>query len=238
MKIIKFFYRLLVIVYKKLRLTMYLFVITRVLFYFNFKFKTVYDIFISSKLLKPEGSNPIRQRKTTFDYVIDKLYNRKDMLIIETGCMRADHGKLSFGDDGASTFIFNCLAKYTGSTFISVDISEKNIEHARNFCKDTTFQLSDSIEFLTEFKQPELIDLIYFDSYDFDPNNPLMSQNHHLQEFQAVYNKLKNGCIIVIDDADAKMDGTFFGKGSKIREHLQKQNIFPLIESYQLIYIK
>ena len=62
-----------------------------------------------TKLLQPAGTNPVRDRATSFSLIFELLDQKveKDFLIVETGCMRKDHGQLAFGDDGASTYIFD-----------------------------------------------------------------------------------------------------------------------------------
>ena len=57
-----------------------------------------------TKLLQPgHPANPIRDRATSFALIFELLDQKseKDFLIVETGCMRRDHGQLAFGDDGA-----------------------------------------------------------------------------------------------------------------------------------------
>ena len=177
----------------------------------------VYKFFISPRLDKPENSiNRIRNRRTTFDYILQDLHNKNNLVIVETGCMRADHGNLAFGDDGCSTLIFDLLARSTGGQNYSVDISIKNINHAKKYCKNTIFSNSDSINFLKDFDLKNTIDLLYLDSFDFDPSNPIPSQKHHLAEIQAVYDDLKEGCLILIDDADMQTDGTKIGKANLV----------------------
>jgi len=58
-----------------------------------------------ARLLKPAGNNPQRDRASSFSIVFEELdkMNKTDYTIVETGCMRQDHGDLAFGDDGAST---------------------------------------------------------------------------------------------------------------------------------------
>ena len=61
-----------------------------------------------ARLLKPEGRNPVRDRASSLDLVFELLDQKKDKnyLIVETGCMRADHtppgSPLALGDDAVS----------------------------------------------------------------------------------------------------------------------------------------
>ena len=55
------------------------------------------------------SGNPIRDRATSFLTVFEELDKKEDknFYIVETGCMRPDHGSMAFGDDGCSTYIFD-----------------------------------------------------------------------------------------------------------------------------------
>ena len=82
-----------------------------------------------NKLLSPSHpSNPVRNRAVSFGLIFDLLDKKedKDFLIVETGCMRADHGTLAFGDDGASTYIFDNFVNYYNGEVLSVDINCEN----------------------------------------------------------------------------------------------------------------
>lgn len=206
-------------------------------FILKLNFKLLYQFYISPRLLRPSHVlNPIRNRKVSFDYVIDTLKKRKDIVIVETGCMRHDHGFLSFGDDGCSTLIFDLLARYTNGKNYSVDLSIKNINFAKKICKNTMFINADSVTFLSSFRHLDKVDLVYLDSYDFDPKNPYPSQLHHLNELKIVFGKLKSGALILIDDADAMVDGNYNGKASLIIEYFDNLGIKPIVESYQVLY--
>lgn len=205
----------------------------------KFDFSITFRFFIAPLLVRPlNKQNPIRDRRPTFQYVIEALSGKKP-LIIETGCMRNDHGKLAWGDDGCSTLIFNMFAKREQGTCISVDISEDNIGYARKFnLGNGIFVRSDSITFLQEFQEKKHIDLLYLDSYDFDPANPEASQGHHLNELMSVYESLKSGCLILIDDADVKFDGTLEGKATSIIAFFNSLGVTPKYSGYQILYIK
>jgi hypothetical protein len=132
-----------------------------------------------AKLLQPEGRNPQRDRASSLSIVFELLDEKEDknFLIVETGCMRADHGQLALGDDGASTYIFDDFINYYDGEVLSVDINQDNV--------------------LPEEKK---IDFLYLDSFDFEPNDPIPSQEHHLKELCAVMKNLKKGTIVCVDD--------------------------------------
>lgn len=156
-----------------------------------------------AKLLQPEGRNPQRDRASSLSIVFELLDQKEDknFLIVETGCMRADHGQLALGDDGASTYIFDDFINYYDGEVVSVDINPNNVAHAQSMVSDrTTVYCSDSVEFLWNIPAKKKIDFLYLDSYDFEPNNPVPSQKHHLKELCAVMKNLKKGTIICVDD--------------------------------------
>lgn len=203
---------------------------------FDFTFKYL----LSPLLIRPWNSqNPIRDRRGTLMFCIKALKKTRNFLIVETGCQRADHGPLSWGDDGCSTLIFNLFAKRHHGACLSIDISRENITYARKLNRGAgRFVASDSVDFLSTFQNAGDIDLLYLDSYDFDPRSPELSQQHHLRELSCVYGKLKKGCLILIDDADTKFDGQMIGKASLIIKFFESLNIPPVRAGYQILYVK
>jgi hypothetical protein len=167
------------------------------------------------------------------------LKNKPGFLIVETGCQRKDHGPLSWGDDGCSTLIFNLFSQRHKGHCISIDISAKNISFASKLNKGAgRFVVSDSVDYLTTFESSRYIDLLYLDSLDFEPEYPELSQQHHLNELTSVYEKLKPGCLILIDDADTGFDGQLFGKASLVVKFFESLEIKPLHSGYQILFVK
>ena len=156
-----------------------------------------------AKLLQPEGRNPQRDRASSLSIVFELLDEKEDknFLIVETGCMRADHGQLALGDDGASTFIFDDFINYYDGEVLSVDINQDNVNHATAMTSDKTkVTCSDSVKYLWSLPEEKKIDFLYLDSFDFEPNDPIPSQEHHLKELCAVMKNLKKGTIVCVDD--------------------------------------
>ena len=156
-----------------------------------------------AKLLQPEGRNPQRDRASSLSIVFELLDQKEDknFLIVETGCMRADHGQLALGDDGASTYIFDDFINYYDGEVLSVDINQDNVNHATAMTSDKTkVTCSDSVKYLWSLPEEKKIDSLYLDSFDFEPDNPIPSQEHHLKELCAVMKNLKKGTIICVDD--------------------------------------
>jgi len=203
---------------------------------FDFSFK----YFVAPLLIRPWNSkNPVRDRRATLMFCIKMLKNKPGFLIVETGCQRQDHGPLSWGDDGCSTLIFNLFSQRHKGSCISIDISAENINFASKLNYGAgRFVVSDSVDYLTTFEHSGQIDLLYLDSFDFDPEHPELSQQHHLNELTSVYEKLKPGCLILIDDADTGFDGHFFGKASLAINFFASLKISPLHSGYQILFVK
>ena len=156
-------------------------------------------------MLQPAGpTSPVRDRPTSLSLVFELLDEKKvkDFFIVETGCMRerpwsVEHWVMM----GASTYIFDDFINYYDGEVASVDINPDNVLHAQKMVSErTTVYCSDSVEFLWNIPEKRKIDLLYLDSYDFEPENPIPSQKHHLKELTAVMKNLRKGSIIMVDD--------------------------------------
>jgi len=201
-------------------------------------FMEMFKKYIGPKLSQPNHiANPIRDRYLTLYTCLDELQNAKDVLIVETGAMRADHGLLAWGDDGCSTLIFNLFALRYGGVCISVDNSKFSVTHATKFCYGKSKVIkSDSLTFLSSYNFISKVDLLYLDSYDFDPNSSNLSQEHHLREIQSCFSKLKSGCLVLIDDADTLGDGSMFGKATLVIDFFAQFGIQPIARGYQVLF--
>lgn len=199
-----------------------------------------------AKMLQPAGpKSPVRDRATSLSLVFELLDQKKvkDFFIVETGCMRADHGQLALGDDGASTYIFDDFINYYDGEVASVDINPNNVRHAQKMVSDrTTVYCSDSVEFLWNIPEKRKIDLLYLDSYDFEPENPIPSQKHHLKELTAVMKNLRKGSIIMVDDNANTPEFEWFtkiaqgGKAGFVKEFMKDIGAELLLDEYQIIW--
>ena len=199
-----------------------------------------------AKMLQPAGpNNPVRDRATSLSMVFEILDEKKDkdFFIVETGCMRADHGQLALGDDGASTYIFDDFINFYDGEVVSVDINPDNVRHAQKMVSDrTTVYCSDSVEFLWNIPDKRKIDLLYLDSYDFEPDNPIPSQKHHLKELTAVMKNLRKGSIIMVDDNANTPEFEWFtkiaqgGKAGFVKEFMKDVGAELLLDEYQIIW--
>ena len=202
--------------------------------------KLVFRITIGKRLLVPANRlNPIRNRVPTFEFAISALSKISEPLIVETGCSRKYHGLLAWGDDGCSSYLFDIFTKPNHGKLVSVDIDEVNVFHTNSkTSKRVEVYCADSVQFLSKFENPEYIDLLYEDSFDFDPNDPEPSQNHHLNELSAIYGRLKPGCMILVDDAGVKSRSANLGKAGKVFEFMSKKGVDPVIIDYQILWVK
>ena len=199
-----------------------------------------------AKMLQPAGpNNPVRDRATSLSMVFEILDEKKnkDFFIVETGCMRADHGQLALGDDGASTYIFDDFINYYDGEVASVDINPDNVAHAQKMVSDKTqVYCSDSVEFLWNIPQKRKIDLLYLDSFDFEPEDPIPSQKHHLKELTAVMKNLRKGSIIIVDDNLNTPEFEWFtqiaqgGKAGFVKEFMKDIGAELLLDEYQIIW--
>ena len=199
-----------------------------------------------AKMLQPAGpTSPVRDRATSLSLVFELLDEKKvkDFFIVETGCMRADHGQLALGDDGASTYIFDDFINYYDGEVASVDINPDNVAHAQKMVSErTTVYCSDSVEFLWNIPEKRKIDLLYLDSYDFEPENPIPSQKHHLKELTAVMKNLRKGSIIMVDDNANTPEFEWFtkiaqgGKAGFVKEFMKDVGAELLLDEYQIIW--
>lgn len=131
-------------------------------------------------------------------------------LIIETGTLRIPG---NWAGDGQSSFMFDALVRERGGLFVSIDIALESIDTARRALSSAThLVLNDSVAVLhalsREVSRPA--SLLYLDSYDLDPANPLPSAIHHIMELTAARALLGPGTIVCVDDYGAGSEG---GKG-------------------------
>jgi len=193
-----------------------------------------------TRLLKPAGNNPVRDRATSFEIIFELLDQKEDKnyLIVETGCMRRDHGNLAFGDDGASTYIFDDFINFYDGEVHSVDICQDNVNYANQLTSDKTMvHCQDSVDFLWNLPKKQ-IDFLYLDSFDIIKENPHPSQLHHVKEMCAAIDKLGKGSIVCIDDHNAFFtnDGKI-AKGTYVKDFMDDIGMKPIHVGYQIVWI-
>lgn len=198
-------------------------------------------------------ANPVRNRADSFLKVFELLEEKDEKFvnIVETGCMRRDHGEMCFGDDGASTFLWNEFLnhkkkehKHFFCDFTSVDINQDNVDYAnevikkQNYSHSSSAHCEDSVSFLYhKYPKDAIIHLLYLDSYDIERNNPHPSQLHHLKELCAAMPYLQKGSIVVIDDHNPFFTNPPIGKGNYVKSFMEDIGATKIFEDYQIGWI-
>lgn len=187
------------------------------------------------------------KRQAGFKIMIDHLRSIDRPLIIETGCARPTDivpwGSVDvfFKDDGVSTAIFDRYINDFSGEFYSVDITQRHVDYARSIVSNkTTVVCGDSISFLwhankTLYAQNRYVDLLYLDSFDFEPENPYPSMVHHVKELGAILARLRTGSMIAVDD-NVGTGPNRSGKPKYIAEMLEAMQIPLIHEGVQLIW--
>jgi len=178
-------------------------------------------------------SSKLDRRAQTFRKIFEELEKKKReyYLIVETGCARlADN----FAGDGMSTILFDEFVNYYDGRVVSIDINDSHCMTARTLTsKKTTVYCEDSVSFLWKYDPPIPIDLLYLDSFDINFSKPHPAMLHHLKEFCAIRNHLKEGTIVAIDDNQNKKSG----KGVYIADFLDNVGYKKFINEYQIGWI-
>ena len=178
------------------------------------------------------------KRRVTFRKVLELLDRTEAKVIVETGTSRS--GLKGAKGDGAATIVFGKWAKENDAFMHSVDISEDSVKgsqaevDSQNLGSHVKVHLSDSLEFLKNFK--EYVDFLYLDSYDYDkdPEVQRLSQEHHLKEFKAIEDRLHDKTIVLIDDCRLPNGG----KGKTTIAYMLKNDWKILIDAYQVLLVR
>jgi len=154
------------------------------------------------------------------------------LLIIETGCLRIPR---NWEGDGQSTFMFDALARKRRGFFFSIDVNLESVDTARRACSSSTHLiLGDSVAALHHLgaliERPA--NVLYLDSYDVDPGNPMPSAIHHLMELTAAQPLIGPGTIVCVDDYG--MGGG--GKGLLLDQYFSAIRAEVLHSGYQKMW--
>ena len=158
---------------------------------------------------------------------------RAELLVIETGCMRVPD---NWEGDGQSTFMFDALARDRGGTVISIDITPESIDTARRACSSATqLILGDSVAALHALARlaARPASLLYLDSFDLDPANPMPSAIHHALELAAARPLIGPGTVVCVDDYDIGAEG---GKGMILDRYFAAIRAEVLYSGYQKVW--
>lgn len=192
-----------------------------------------------TKLISPHPGNPVRDRVPGFRKIFELLDSKENDFynILETGCMRPEHGDFNFSGDGCSSYIFDGFVNEMGGAVVSVDIDPINVEYTKSKVSDKTrLYCDDSVSFIYRIPGAQKFDFIYLDSMDIHKENPHPSQLHHLMELAAVMKNTKPGTIIAVDDQDAFFDGGIVGKGTYVKIFMERIGAKLIHNGYQIIW--
>lgn len=173
----------------------------------------------------------VHDRWPTFQIALNWLAQAGGKVVVETGCLRHD----SF-QDGYSTVLLGESCKRIGAKLFSVDIALAHVEVARRktaeFGDTVSVTVGDSISFLKGFGHR--IDLLYLDSFDYDPNNPFLAQNHVLEELRAAFPLLAPRACVLIDDNDSRGGG----KGELGKQFLRENGFTCILDFFQSCWVR
>ena len=172
-----------------------------------------------------------RKRFSTMYKGLQLISEVEKPVLVETGIVRDPTP-----GGGHSTYKFGEFAERRNGSVHSCDINDKAV----HFAKVATFQYkdyisyycSDSVQFLDELD--EQIDFLYLDSFDSGPGQEEAASQHQLSEIKAVFHKLKENCVVLLDDA-----GLPEGGKTKYSSQFLEENGFRLeLEDYQKLYVR
>lgn len=174
------------------------------------------------------------KRADGFAAIFDALLKpRRDLLILETGCMRIPG---NWDGDGQSTFMFDALARDYHGLFFSIDITLESIDTARRACSSVTNLIhNNSVAALHALSRalPMTASLLYFDSYDVDGDNPMPSAIHHAMELTAAASLVGPGTIVCVDDYGVGSGG---GKGMLLDKFFSRVRALEVYRGYQKVW--
>jgi predicted O-methyltransferase YrrM len=178
--------------------------------------------------------NKTEKRSESFRLMIDSIKDRKNPLIIETGCSRSLN---NYGGDGMSTIIFDEYIKSHGGSLYSVDINPAHVELAKSLTTNANIVCSDSVKFLfdinTKLRESNtIVDLLYLDSFDLDSNNPHPSAIHHIMELLAIWPSCGKGTVVSVDDNISDRAA----KGMYVKQFMNNIGINMAYDGYQMVW--
>lgn len=191
-------------------------------------------------------------RRDSFRMAFDFLAKKRPRghLIVETGCARQPD---NWSGEGQSTYLFDRFANEFEGEVLSVDINPNSCAYARSIVGPrTTVITEDSVSFLHRLgrdlvKAGRPIDLLYLDSLDWHPANPMPSAVHQLKELCAISPALAAKSLVMVDDAFRALCGVrqgpenyrlvrdqgIAGKATYVAQYFQQIGVPMLFEGYQ-----
>lgn len=196
---------------------------------------------LSELFLQNENSEKLGKRKEGFHRImqhLDHTFPNTERVIVETGCARWLE---NWEGDGCSTYWWNLAADNLANQRVkpkvySVDIDPVACAQAQEAFPNVQITCMDSVQFLNGLPEHILkrVGLLYLDSFDWKPDLNLESSFHHMAELAAVWAKLPDGCMIVVDDRHTDQ----WGKHVLVEFFMQKLAREPVFRDYQIAWIK
>ena len=189
------------------------------------------------RIVAPRIEKRAETFRAAFRHLLEKQSQDKSLTILETGCVRSAG---NWAGDGQSTLQFEYFVRKQGGRAISVDYSPLSVGIAHYFCPSVQIVLSDSVqylEFMSRCASKLALDLLYLDSMDIDPANPMRSAEHHLNEIRAAWPLLRKGSLVLIDDHDCPTPVGRLSKSILANEWLAEQGAIKVAEAYQILWM-
>jgi hypothetical protein len=164
---------------------------------------------IESMLDFLEKTPECHYRRSSFLQLFKHIFNRfgdNPISILETGTTRGSTMPVISGG-GGSSIVFGKWCELTKSNLVTVDISQQNINDAKNntikYRDYIEYVVMDSVTFLKDYDRK--IDLLYLDSLDTSPSNHDnrivdAACRHQLGEIESIIGKLHDKTFILLDD--------------------------------------
>ena len=205
----------------------------KTLFALILSFLTIMNVYSDPKKYLENRITQHSKRYDSFKICLELMAQRNAKNLVETGTAR--NGLSNCRGDGCSTVIFADWAKDHHAALTSIDINPDAIKTSMQAVApinpNVQYVTQDSVSFLSHYNQK--IDFLYLDSYDFDANNPLPSQMHHLNEIIAALPFLTKDSVVMIDDCDLPHGG----KGRLVIDFLTHNGWKIYHSGYQTILI-
>lgn len=132
------------------------------------------------------------------------IYLSRPVNIIETGSLRTAEDWIG---NGQSTLVWNWLIRELGGKCVSIDLSPSVCDFAKSHTKHVEVINGNSLSVLPKMTDIEDYDIIYLDSFDWSPSVSARSSLHHVTELGLVWDRLKTGCLIAVDDCHEREAG-------------------------------
>lgn len=183
----------------------------------------------------PNPSQNRFNRLPAFEFIVKELSQREDIFILETGTVRYAQDWMG---TGCSTLLWDWLVQRKGGHVVSVDNNPDVIKICKPLVSDQVKLVeSDSITYLRSFTSVKSyeVDLLYLDSFDWSTSRHAASCLHHIGELACIYERLKPGTLIAIDDCHSDKNGKHILVDKFFQEIL---NVKPLVSCHVRVYKK